>query len=135
VENNSWQKRLVMQVLQVSIAARSIFQGVLMTVRNTLTKRRMIDGSRFNAMSVAIISAAAFSVAPAIAQMQAPAKPAPAMSAKVEEAFKRADKNADGKLSKEEAAAMPAIAEAFDKADADKDGFLSKAEFADVAKE
>jgi Ca2+-binding EF-hand superfamily protein len=78
---------------------------------------------------------AALHMTPAMAQMNAPAKPAPEMSAKVAEAFARADKNADGKLSKEEAAAMPAIAEIFDKADVDKDGFLSKAEFAEVAKE
>ncbi|MBS7808861.1 EF-hand domain-containing protein [Variovorax sp. PCZ-1] len=88
----------------------------------------------FNAFSVAIVTMAALSMNPAMAQMAAPAKPAE-MSAKVQEAFARADKNTDGKLSKEEAAAMPAIAEAFDKADVDKDGFLSKAEFAEVAKE
>jgi hypothetical protein len=110
-------------------------RSFLMSVQQTTSKRRAIDGSKFNALSVAIISAAAFTIAPAFAQMQAPAKPAPAMSAKAEEAFKRADKNADGKLSKDEAAAMPAVAEAFDKADVDKDGALSKAEFAEIAKE
>jgi Ca2+-binding EF-hand superfamily protein len=89
----------------------------------------------FNTFSVAIVTVAALHMNSAIAQMSAPAKPAPEMSAKVQEAFARADKNADNKLSKEEAAAMPAIAEAFDKADVDKDGFLSKAEFAEVAKE
>ncbi len=88
----------------------------------------------FNTFSVAIVTIAALHMSPALAQMSAPAKPAE-MSAKVQEAFARADKNADGKLSKEEAAAMPAIAEIFDKADVDKDGFLSKAEFAEVAKE
>ncbi len=88
----------------------------------------------FNTFSVAIITIAALHMSPALAQMSAPAKPAD-MSAKLQEAFARADKNADGKLSKEEAAAMPAIAEAFDRADVDKDTFLSKAEFADVAKE
>jgi Ca2+-binding EF-hand superfamily protein len=88
----------------------------------------------FNTFSVAIVTVAALHMNPAMAQMSAPAKPAE-MSAKLQEAFARADKNADGKLSKEEAAVMPAIAEAFDKADVDKDGFLSKAEFADVAKE
>lgn len=88
----------------------------------------------FNTFSVAIVTMAALHMNPALAQMNAPAKPAE-MSAKLQEAFARADKNADGKLSKEEAAAMPAIAEVFDRADVDKDGFLSKAEFADVAKE
>lgn len=89
----------------------------------------------FNTCSVAIVTVAALHMSPALAQMSAPAKPAPEMSAKVQEAFARADKNGDGKLSKEEAAAMPAIVEMFDKADVDKDGFLSKAEFAEVAKE
>lgn len=88
----------------------------------------------FNTFSVAIVTLSALHMSPAMAQMAAPAKPAE-MSAKVQEAFARADKNVDGKLSKEEAAAMPAILELFDKADVDKDGFLSKAEFADVAKE
>lgn len=89
----------------------------------------------FNTCSVAILTVAALHMNPALAQMSAPAKPAPEMSAKLQEAFARADKNRDGKLSKEEAAVMPAIAEVFDKADVDKDGFLSKAEFAEVAKE
>jgi Ca2+-binding EF-hand superfamily protein len=89
----------------------------------------------FNTISVAIVTVAALHMNPALAQMNAPAKSAPEMSAKVQEAFARADKNGDGKLSKEEAAVMPAIAEIFDKADVDKDGFLSKAEFAEVAKE
>jgi Ca2+-binding EF-hand superfamily protein len=89
----------------------------------------------FNTFSVAIVTIAALHMNPAMAQMSAPAKPAPEMSVKVQEAFARADKNADNKLSKEEAAAMPVIAEIFDKADVDKDGFLSRAEFAEVAKE
>jgi Ca2+-binding EF-hand superfamily protein len=46
-----------------------------------------------------------------------------------EAAFKRADANGDGKLSKEEAARLPAIAAKFDELDKDKDGALSMAEF------
>jgi hypothetical protein len=45
------------------------------------------------------------------------------------DAFKRADANQDGKLSKEEAARMPAIAAKFDELDKDKDGSLSMDEF------
>jgi Ca2+-binding EF-hand superfamily protein len=88
----------------------------------------------FNALSITIVTLAALHMNPAWAQMSAPAKPAE-MSARLQEAFMRADKNADGKLSKEEAVAMPAISEGFDKADVDKDGFLSKAEFMEIAKE
>jgi Ca2+-binding EF-hand superfamily protein len=89
----------------------------------------------FNTFSVAIVTLAALHMNPTIAQMNAPAKPAREMDAKAQEAFARADKNADNKLSKEEAAAMPAIDEIFDKADVDKDGFLSKAEFEAVVNE
>ena len=52
------------------------------------------------------------------------------VSAEIAAAFKRADTNGDGKLSKEEAANMPAIAARFDELDKDKDGFLSLEEFA-----
>jgi Ca2+-binding EF-hand superfamily protein len=52
----------------------------------------------------------------------------PAPSA-AESAFKRADANADGKLSKEEAARLPAIAAKFAELDVDKDGALSMSEF------
>lgn len=108
------------------------------TTRAIKRQQRKADQSLvtryFNTFSVGLVTLAALHMSPAMAQTAAPAKPAE-MSAKVQEAFARADKNADGKLSKEEAAAMPAIAELFDKADIDKDGFLSKAEFADVAKE
>ena len=88
----------------------------------------------FNTFSMGLVTLAALHMNSALAQMSAPAKPSE-MSAKVQEAFARADKNTDSKLSKEEAAAMPAILEIFDKADVDKDGFLSKAEFAEVARE
>ncbi|HEY6134521.1 MAG TPA: hypothetical protein VIW70_11125 [Rubrivivax sp.] len=44
-------------------------------------------------------------------------------------AFKRADSNGDGKLSKAEAAIFPVIAERFDTLDKDNDGFLTLGEF------
>ena len=44
-------------------------------------------------------------------------------------AFTRADSNADGKLTKQEAARLPAIASRFDELDKDKDGVLTSAEF------
>ena len=44
-------------------------------------------------------------------------------------AFKRADANSDGKLSKEEAASMPTVASKFQELDTDKDGSLNLTEF------
>jgi Ca2+-binding EF-hand superfamily protein len=117
-----------MSTTQVSQASRKTLQRQQRKADQSFISRH------FNTFSVAIVTVAALHMNPALAQMSAPAKPV-AMSAKLQEAFARADKNGDGKLSKEEAAAMPAIAEVFDKADVDKDGFLSKAEFAEVAKE
>lgn len=113
-------------------------------------RRIQLDTSKFNAVSIAIISAAALQFGPVYAQttyaqMTAPAKPAaptaPAGNTaaspdntKAMEAFTRADKNKDGKLSKEEAESLPAIAQRFESIDADKDGFISKAEFMDAVK-
>ena len=105
------------------------------TKRQMLKAQRKFVAKHFNALSIGIVTTAALHMSPAWAQMTAPAAKAPEMSAKAQEAFARADKNADGKLSKEEAAVMPAVAEGFDKADVDKDNFLSKAEFAELAKE
>jgi len=73
---------------------------------------------------IAVTLAMPLASAPAVAQAVAQA------SAAAEAAFKRADANGDGKLSKEEAARLPAIAARFDELDRDKDGFLSLAEFA-----
>jgi Ca2+-binding EF-hand superfamily protein len=47
----------------------------------------------------------------------------------IEAAFKRADSNGDGKLSKEESARLPEIQANFETLDKDKDGSLSMAEF------
>lgn len=109
-----------------------------------LRKRYSIDTSKFNTMSIAIISAAAMYLPMAHAQMTAPSQPAPAApagpaaaspdTAKYMEAFARADKNADGKLSKEEAENLPAIAQRFDQIDADKDGSISQAEYLSALK-
>ena len=63
----------------------------------------------------------------------APAKPA-ATDTEITAAFTKADKNADGKLSKDEATTLPALAAKFDSADADKDGTISAAEFGKAMK-
>ena len=64
------------------------------------------------------------------AQTQAQAdKPAAQDKAVVESAYTKADANADGRLSKEEAAALPAIGAKFEELDTNKDGALSMQEF------
>lgn len=50
-------------------------------------------------------------------------------SAVVKAAFKRADANSDGKLSREEAAALPAVAEKFTQLDKNSDGAIDSSEF------
>jgi hypothetical protein len=43
--------------------------------------------------------------------------------------FMRADTNHDGKLSREEAQAIPSVAQHFDQIDANHDGFISREEY------
>jgi len=50
----------------------------------------------------------------------------------IEAAFSKADANNDGKLSRDEAAKLPAVAAKFDELDKNKDGVLSLEEFAAV---
>ena len=65
---------------------------------------------------------------------QAPADPGKTekrepRAAHMQERLKAADKNGDGKISREEAtASLPKLSKHFDKIDADKDGFISKDE-------
>ena len=47
---------------------------------------------------------------------------------KMQERFKAADKNGDGKISRAEAVALPRIAKQFDEIDTNKDGFITKEE-------
>lgn len=82
-----------------------------------------------HAATVLTLSALAFGVH---AQGTMPAKAANAATPaeSVSAGFKRADLNGDGKLSREEAARVPALADKFDAADKDKDGQLNLDEVA-----
>jgi EF hand len=80
-------------------------------------------------INVALAVAFAAASTATLAQNAAPPKGAQDRAA-LEAAFTRADANGDGKLSKEEAARLPAIAAKFAELDKDKDGFLSIDEFA-----
>ena len=64
------------------------------------------------------------------AQMQPPAPDAAAKDkAAIEAAFRRADINKDGKLSRAEAEMLPSVAARFDDIDKDKKGYLTLDEF------
>ena len=80
------------------------------------------------AAAVIAVTMAMTVATPAHAQAQQPA--AAQVAGAAQAAFKRADANGDGKLSKDEAARLPAVAARFDELDKDKDGLLSMAEFA-----
>jgi len=65
----------------------------------------------------------------AMAQNATPPKPAATPAESAASVFKRLDANQDGRISRDEAARMPALAERFDQLDKDKDGTISADEF------
>lgn len=98
--------------------------------------------SGFEIRSVMLFAAMSLGSAVAMAQGPGPApvtdatngvRAAPAAAATgtndVQAAFDRADTNRDGKLSKKEAEALPAVSSNFAQIDADKNGSLSRDEF------
>jgi hypothetical protein len=90
-----------------------------------MTQARSIDRQVLDrARRIVAVTLVAFGIA-GPAGGQAPADPAPSAEA----SFVRADLNKDGKLSKQEAATLPAIAARFEQLDKDKDGSLTLDEF------
>ena len=89
--------------------------------------------ANFEARSLMLIASLTLGAAGA-AFAQSTAAPAAAMDTEVSAAFTKADKNSDGKLSREEAAVLPAVAANFDRVDADKDGTISATEFGKAMK-
>ena len=84
----------------------------------------------FEARSLMLIASVTLGVAgSAYAQSTAAPATAAATDAEVTAAFTKADKNSDGKLSREEATSLPAVAANFDRVDANTDGTISAAEF------
>lgn len=88
----------------------------------------------FETRSLMLIASVTLGVAGSAYAQSTAAPAAPASDAEVTAAFVKADKNGDGKLTREEAAALPAVAVSFDRIDADKDGTVSSAEFAKAMK-
>ena len=96
----------------------------------TRTPRSFDPQVRMRARQIIAVTLASLALGNAQAQQRPsrPSAPDPQPTA-AEAAFHRADTNKDGKLSREEAAAVPAVAARFDEHDANKDGFLSLEEF------
>jgi hypothetical protein len=78
--------------------------------------------------ALALAAGAQSAAAPAAPSAEAQGS-AQSDAAVVKAAFKRADADSDGKLSREEAAALPAVAEKFTQLDKNSDGFIDAAEF------
>lgn len=96
--------------------------------------RRISPISRFEARSLMLIAGVTLGVAGSAYAQSTAAPAAAAGDAEVSAAFAKADKNSDGKLSREEAAALPAVAANFDRVDSDKDGTINAAEFGKAMK-
>lgn len=86
----------------------------------------------FEACSVALFAACA--IGAAVGTHAQTTTSTSGRSSSGDTAFARADRNKDGKLSRDEARLLPAISERFDEIDADHDGFLSRAEFEEALK-
>ena len=87
-----------------------------------------------NKLSATTIAASFAIFSTSFAFAQAPAEPGKnekrgERAAQMQERLKAADKNGDGKISREEAtASLPKLSKHFDQIDANKDGFISKDE-------
>jgi len=102
-----------------------------MTLRSTDSENPNMSRSLLALILAPVVLAGA--ALTAFAQAKAPANEQPVAAkdkAVIEASFTRADANGDGKLSKEEAAKLPAIASRFNELDKNKDGILSLDEFA-----
>ncbi len=78
-----------------------------------------------NKMKISLIITALFAASAAYAQAPADA-PKGERGARMQEHFKAADKDSDGKISRAEAdASLPRVAKNFDALDANKDGFVT----------
>ena len=84
--------------------------------------------ANFEAHSLKVIAACVLVGAATVHAQTTPAMPAPA-NEDATAAFVRADANKDGKLSKAEAQAIPAVSQRFEQIDTDADGTITRAEY------
>jgi len=75
------------------------------------------------------LAAAAVALAVLLLPSVAAAQKAPPQDTSPQALFARIDTNSDGKVSKDEAARMPAVATRWEELDKNKDGVLSREEF------
>lgn len=90
----------------------------------------------FEMRSVLLLALLTVGTAAAVRAQTAPGAAIPsnrATSQDLEAAFKRADLNQDGKLSRQEAERFPAVAQRFEQIDSNRDTFLSLEEFSQAA--
>lgn len=93
-------------------------------------RKTLVTG--FEARSVALI--ASWTLAGAALAQNMPTTPPATDGAAVSTPFQKIDRNGDGQISREEAAALPALAAEFDRLDADANGSLNAEEFAKAAR-
>lgn len=86
--------------------------------------------ANFEAHSLMLIAACTLGGVSTLHAQTTPATPAPSAAGEdAAAAFARADTNKDGKLSKAEAQAIPAVSQRFEQIDTDADGTISRAEY------
>jgi hypothetical protein len=120
---------VVQQKLRVQCDAFQRHQGIVMSQNANFIRHSLLACLTSVALAaVAQTTAPTAPTAPA-ATPKATAAPSAKDKASMEVAFSRADANGDGKVSKEEAARMPAISSKFEELDGNKDGGLSMDEF------
>ncbi|MEW6705350.1 MAG: EF-hand domain-containing protein [Pseudomonadota bacterium] len=96
-----------------------------------LTKQKLAIAAALSALAFGASAQTAATPSTQAADTQAAGTQGAAQSDSdtVKAAFKRADANSDGKLSREEAASLPAVAEKFTQLDKNSDGAIASDEF------